>query len=243
VPDADGVDLMTAPIKAPKTTWVCDWTHWQSKPLPAAGVANEGFGMVKIKAGGAQREGRFFEDPMFYTNAVALVRESRLIPAAYWFLMPGRASAQAGLFYDMLNAFGVETWAAFLDVEQAGLSWTDVHRFALAWDRLTGGQQLNLYTSARFWGSLIGAPPDAASALFPFLEEAHWVSEDIRTDPARPYASQHAKGINPAWWNVNYGGWETADMLQFTDTALVQGMRTVASMYRGTQSELREALR
>jgi hypothetical protein len=231
VPDADGVDLMA---------WVCDWTHWQGVVLPAGRVADEGYAMVKIKAGGAQREGRFFEDPMFYQNAVALVNEPRLLPAAYWYLMPGRASAQAALFFDLLDPLAVSTWHAFLDVEQPGLTWHDVRRFADAWFRLTMGQSLALYTSKRFWATL-GVPVGERPAIT-FLEEAHWVNETTRNDVRRPYASQQAKAIDPAWWDVNYGGWQRASMIQFTDTALVAGVRTVASLYRGTKDQLREAL-
>jgi hypothetical protein len=222
------------------SVWVCDWSHWQGIVLPAQRVADEGFGMVKLKAGGAIKEGRYFEDPLFFNNAVALLNEHRLIPAAFWYLMPGRASAQAGLFYDMLNAFDVASWGAFLDAEQAGVTWTDIHRFAVSWYRLTKDRPLALYTSQRFWNTLGAIPP--VEVMFPFLEEAHWVPAAIREDTSRPYASQHARSINPAWWQVNYGGWETADMLQFTDRAMVAGKRTSASLYPGTWNRLRETL-
>jgi len=229
---------MTTP--APKTTWVCDWTHWQGMTLPAYGVANEGYGMVKLKAGGATSGGRFFEDPKFHENAIALVNEPRLLPGAYWYLMPGRATAQAGLFFDILNGYGVHTWAAFLDVEERGLSYADVRKFALAWERLTAGQPLALYTSRRVWETL-GNPSPGYNVLT-FLEEAHWVPETVRKDPARPYASQQARFIDRTWWDVNYGGWARADMIQFTDNALVMGKRTTASLYPGTQAQLRAAL-
>jgi hypothetical protein len=228
---------MTTP--APKTTWVCDWTHWQGMTLPAWGVANEGYGMVKLKAGGASAGGRFFEDPKFHENAIALVNEPRLIPAAYWYLMPGRATAQAGLFYDILAGYGVHTWAAFLDVEERGLSFADVRKFAIAWERLTAGQPLALYTSRRVWQTLGEVD---GNVFFRFLEEAHWVPEAVRKDPARPYASQQARFIDRTWWDVNYGGWGRANMIQFTDNALVMGKRTTASLYPGTQAQLRAAL-
>lgn len=220
------------------TVYICDWTHWQGKPLPASGVAGaEGFGMVKLKVGGSIRQGRFFEDPTFFDSAVALLDEPRLIPSAFWYLMPGRASAQAGLFYDLLSLVDLPSWAAFLDVEQDGLNWRDVERFRSAWSKLSK-RPLHLYTQRRLWERL-GAPVDLGQPMFPVLEEAHWVPASVRNDATKPYASQQAKGIDPAWWKVKYGGWAEANILQFTDTAMVQGVRTSASIYRGTQAELR----
>jgi len=222
------------------TVWVCDWTHWQGVVVPVKGIADEGYGMVKLKLGGSARDGRYFEDPMFFPNAVALLREPRLIPAAYWYLMPGRGAAQAGLMYSMLALVDHQTWATFLDVEHDGVTWRDVFQFAEAWTRLTG-RQMALYTRQNFWQQL-GAPIGLGADVFPFLEEAHWVSDAVRGDRNKPYASQQAKAIEDSWWSVNYGGWTQASMLQFSDNVMVQGKRTVASIYRGTKAELRAEL-
>lgn len=222
-------------------TWLCDWTHWQSITLPAPGVADEGFGCVKLKVGGATREGRYFEDPKFYDNAVALLAEPRLIPGAYWYLMPGRTVAQAALFYDMLSRVDLPSWGCWLDVEEPGLSWQDVLRFAWAWETLVPNKPLVLYTRKTHWTTL-KAPPGAGADVVPLLEQARWVPKTVRDNESKPYASQHYRHVLPTWWNVDYGGWKTAHILQFTDTARVQGKRTVASAFRGTKDELRAML-
>lgn len=222
------------------TVYICDWTHWQGKPLPAKGIAAEGFGMVKIKAGGASQEGPYFEDPTFLDSAVALTHTPTLIPGVFWYLVPGRVQAQAGLFCDMLSSVNLP-WAAFLDVEQGGLTWRDVHGFTLAWKALTNEQPLHLYTRRGFWETL-GAPVGMGAQMFPVLEEARWVPAAVRTNASRPYAGQQAKSIDPQWWMVNYGGHIRADILQFTDTALVQNVRTSASIFPGTQAQLRTLL-
>jgi hypothetical protein len=221
------------------TAWVCDWTHWQEVPCPARGIADEGYSMVKLKVGGAITEGRFFEDPMFFNSAIPLLNTPELIPAAFWYLVPGRARAQAALMYDLLDLVDLPSWAVFLDVEQPGLNWRDVLNFRDTWHQLTGGQQLNLYTRRAVWLAL-GAPVGAGKPAFPILEEARWVNDLWRRGGMTRYASEQAKGINPDSWKVNYGGWEEADLLQFTDYALVQGKRVSASMFRGTKAELRE---
>jgi hypothetical protein len=222
------------------TVWATDWTHWQGTPLPARQVANEGFGMVKLKAGGASREGWAYEDPTFQESAEALLDEPRLIPGAYWYLMPGHAHAQAGLFLDaLINTGAVEKWAAYVDVEQAGLSWFDFMFFADAWTSLTDGKKLSIYTSKRFWTANMEGH-NAASAC-PVLEEAHWVPEAVRKDPARPYASQQAKAIQLSWWTDGYAGWTPAG-IQFTDNALVAGKRNVAAQYSGSMADLKARL-
>lgn len=221
-------------------TYVCDWTHWQEIPCPADRIQTEGYGMVKVKAGGASREGRYYEDPLFQAS-MENVLGTGMEAAAYWYLMPGRPFAQAGLFTELINGVSVPTRVhAFLDVEEPGLIGADVTGFAMAWAQLTG-RQLNLYTSKRTWQTL-GVDPEEAAEWFPFLEEAHWVPSNIRNNSELPYASQQVKAIEPEWWTVKYGAWEVADMIQFSDNVRVQGKRTTASVFMGTRSELRTAL-
>lgn len=213
------------------TVWVTDWTHWQGKPLPAQQVASEGFGMVKLKVGGATREGWTFEDPTFLASAEALL-QTNMVPAAYWYLMPGRPKAQAGLLLDTLTKAGqVPEWGVYVDVEQAGLTWRDVDGFKEAWSGLTDGKQLSLYASRSFWERNISKDPP----LFDVIEEARWVPEAVRKDPARPYASQQAKAIPGDWWS---DGWAPAG-IQFTDYALIAGKRNVAAKYLGSVEDLR----
>jgi hypothetical protein len=219
------------------TVWATDWTHWQGVRVPAKQIADEGFGMVKLKAGGSSREGWSFEDPMFQENADALLAEPRLVPAVYWYLVPGHQHAQAGLFMDLLiNTGAVEKWAAYVDVEQDGLKWFDFMFFVEAWNAITEGKTLSVYTSKRFWTANMEGHD--GSRACPVLEEAHWVPEAVRKDPARPYASQQAKAIQPSWWTDGYVGWNPAG-IQFTDNALIAGKRNVAAQYLGSNEELR----
>lgn len=220
------------------TVWVCDWTHWQGKPLPAQQVADEGFGMVKLKVGGASREGWSFIDPTFLESAEALL-QTDMIPAAYWYLMPGNPHAQAGLLLDTLIRTGSDVaWGVYVDVEEKGLNWFDFMFFAQAWHDMTGGKPLSAYTSRRFWvaNMAAGATMDPAE-LCPVLEEAHWVPESVRRDPAKPYASQQAHFIPEEWWREENAAWKPAG-IQFTDYALVAGKRTVAAKYTGTVTQL-----
>lgn len=222
------------------TVWITDWTHWQGRPLNARAVADEGFGMVKLKVGGSANSWSF-EDPTFSASAASLLNEPRMIPSAYWYLYPDRPYAQAAMFYERLRSAGsIGLWATFLDVEQPGVNASHVRNFCDGWSRLTGGKRLSLYTSRYFYENNIG--PDRMAPLMPVLEDARWVSSTIREDPGRPYASQHARAIEPIWWTLGYGGWSGPDIIQFTDRALIDGKRNVASIYRGSRSELRNLL-
>jgi hypothetical protein len=61
-------------------------------------------------------------------------------------------------------------------------------------------------------------------------------------DPDRPYASHHGRAIDPNWFNVDYGGWRKAILLQHTNNALVAGKRVTASAFNGSKAQLRIAL-
>lgn len=225
------------------TVWVCDWTHWQGKPLPAQQVANEGFGMVKLKVGGSIKEGWTFIDPTFQESAEALFG-TNMIPACFWYLMPGNPHAQAGLFWDQLTKTpDAYAWGAYVDVEAAGLTWYDFIFFAEAWKGITDEKPLSIYTSRSYWLRNMTGPGSTyrAAELCPVLEEARWVSESVRRDVKLPYASQQAKAIDEVWWDVEYAGWAPAG-IQFTDNALVAGRRTSAAKYRSTVTQLGEAV-
>jgi hypothetical protein len=220
------------------TVWACDWTHWQGKPLPAEQVAAEGFGMVKLKVGGSIREGWSFIDPTFHESAEGLL-QTDMLPAAFWYLMPGNPHAQAGLFLDQLALTAdAYAWGAYLDIEQKGLTWYDFLFFVKAWHSMTNEKPLSVYTSRRFWiENMLGFQTESPAELCPVLEEARWVPEAVRKDPARPYASQQAQAILPGWWGIEYAGWKPAG-IQFTDNALVAGKRTSATKYPGTVTQL-----
>jgi hypothetical protein len=219
--------------------WVCDWTHWQGEPVPAERVKQEGYSLVKLKAGGAQREGWTFEDPTFFRSVLNC--QSVSLPfGAYWYLMPGRPIAQVGLFVDML--YRAELLANYflpvLDVEQPGVKFDDVRQFVRAWEDITG-RSLVIYTSKFKWTIELPRSVGESNWLgFGALEDAHWVAESVRNDTATPYASQQYHAVKPEWWDIAYGGWHGAAFLQFTDRALVANRRVPASAFRGTHDEL-----
>lgn len=227
------------------TTYVCDWTEWQGGICPAETIQREGFGMVKLKAGGSANRGWAFTNP-FFPDSASAVLATRMIPGAFWYLSPEKPHAQAGLFADLLFevSAGPSMWGCFLDVEQPGVEWGHVEAFANAWSGIVSLTPLAVYTRRSFWTKSVD-PTNAYDAAnrFPFLEESHWVSGAVRTNPETRYASQQYKAVDPEWWNVRYSGWPWADMLQFTDKALVAGQKTSASVYRGTPQQLRRHLR
>lgn len=246
-----------------KTMYLCDWT-WRQGVVPAATIEREGFGAVWLKAGGAttgdpengKRER--FVDPTFFEGARAL-STTAVLTGAYWYLTPGRLATQAGLFYDILleatrsKRHALRYIAPKLDVEEAGLTHEDTAEFVGCWDNVSARYPLVIYTNRTLWNKTLpvevrDAPGDRSGiALSPYLEEAHWVSESVRTDPKTPYASLQAKAINPEWWRLpygdgtakrfGYGGWASAKVLQFTNNALIAGKRQMASVFQGSQAD------
>jgi hypothetical protein len=222
--------------------WIADWT-WRQGVCPAAAIEREGFGVAKLKCGGAIKDGWTFIDPTFRESSKQ-VRTTGLIPMAYWFLMPGRGKAQAALFVEELElAYGsLDKVVAEIDIEfsgdaataQAGLTWQTVNEFMTAWYQLTGGKAIFVYTRKNFWEGMKPNPNDTRWFPFALLEEAHWVPPAVREDPKKPFASQQYKAVNSEWWNTNYWVWPRATILQFTNSASVAGKVTCASFYPGS---------
>lgn len=213
---------------------MCDWTEYQGE-LDAKRVAGEGFAGVWLKSSGRSKRGTtaatgFYLDPWFERNAAAL-RAERLIAGAYHYLVPGSPATQVGILYDHLTAVGGHRgWAVEVDAEEAGLKGSDIVAFCDLWLDLTNGYPLTVYTRRNLWESW-GNPPVMSSDVR--LHLARYVSAEIRQDGTKPYASQHAAGIDLSWMEPMAGMY--VDLLQFTDNALVSGRRTTASMARGTR--------
>lgn len=247
--------------------WYCDWT-WRQGVCPAETIASEGYELVWLKAGGATvgdatngwRE-RFL-DPTFLDSATAVSLTS-MVPGAYWYLVPGRTRSQAGLLYDLLLEASarmgrasdrVRGWAVKLDVEERGLTYRDAFQFVDTWRKISGDYPFFIYTNRNLWNLILPVGQrDLASdvsgyALSPYLEEAHWVAESARTDPAKPYASQQFNSVRPEFWSLawsdvyggrryGYAGWTEATALQFTNNALIAGKRQMAGCFRGSKGE------
>ena len=218
--------------------YICDWTEYQKVVCPAEDIEAEGFAGVKLKAGGSSSKGWHYVDP-FWERSAKAVLATKLLPLAYWYLSPQHPGGQAGTFIDLMT----DTDSKFipvLDVEHEDLNWNHVFRFFDVWTTVTS-QKLMLYTRKNFWTRHQMVP--SAIAWFPLLEEAHWVSESVRQDPLKPFASHQAKSVQGSWWNPGYGGYRAATLIQFTDNALVAGQRTCASVYIGSKDSLAKALR
>lgn len=237
--------------------FICDWSHWQGDLNPEV-VAREGFAAVKLKVGGAIKEGWSYLDPKFLGNAARLRAQPErswtgtppapLGRIAYWYLMPGNPVAQFGLLIDTLEKVGgYENWHVQLDVEQDGLAFNDIAAWTVAWNTYTDNTPFSIYTRRSFWLPRIDANASVMKGLAggwstPLLEEAHWVPQAVRVDPAKPYASQQVHSVKDAWWGVDYSGWPRAKFLQFTDNALVDGRSTTATLFNGTRAELMKVL-
>ena len=223
--------------------YIADWTHWQGGPAPARQIEGEGFGAIKMKVGGATREGWSFIDPVFERSALA-VAGTQLVPFGYWYLVPGMPIAQCGLYVDTLRKNNwkksghLDGWVCQLDVEQSGLGPSDVANFLQAWGDLTNDYPISVYTNATLWKKCTQNAVDGSSYTM-FLEEAHWVSDAIRNAEDKPYASHHFRGVQESWWDVDYGGWDKAVMLQFTNRALVAGKRVPCSYFKGDKDAFR----
>lgn len=224
--------------------YICDWTHWQGTVCPAGKIEEEGFRGIKLKAGGAAHDEWSFIDPTFHESAEQVQAFPGLQPLAYWYLVPGKPIAQAGLFVDLVREVntikpgGLEGWGMVLDVEQEGLTHIDVHNFLNAYDKITNQYPpIIIYTNRTLWEKCTkGMNGRFWSAK---LEEAHWVPQSVRHDPETPYASQQVKAVPAEWRNVNYGGWKYVSMIQFTDYALVAGKRVPCSAFYGNLDQFR----
>jgi hypothetical protein len=226
-------------------TYLCDWSKWQGGPVPAAKIAAEGFGGVWVKASGSAVNGPLDIDPMFLASVREMTKVGGpdLVLGVYHYLVPGFPAAQAALLVDLMELAMIRGKCMVkLDVEAAGLSPHDVERFIEAYQDLTShNERLWIYTNRNNWRQIFGSDNVYNADLHGcLLEEAHWVSENLRNNPATPYASQQVKGIDPTWGNVNYGGFKTAQMMQFTNSALIAGRRTTASVFPGTKEHLEE---
>lgn len=224
--------------------YICDWSHWQGDLNPKK-VEAEGFAAVKLKVGGAIREGWSFVDPKFRGNAKRLLNDTPALGRmCYWYLMPGQPVAQLGLLIDSLRGLGgVDGWHVQLDVEQDGLTSDDVSDWVVAWSRLTQDRPFSLYTRHSFWVPRIDARDGMLGGwCTPILEEAHWVPEAKRINPNEPYASQQVKHVDSSWFDVNYSGWKRATFLQYSNHVLVDGRTTDASMYVGSRIDFRKVI-
>lgn len=224
------------PPSQPKL-WGCDWT-WRQGVCPAKRIEEEGFTYVWLKASGAQAQGGYFEDPTF-NQSMESVLSTNLIPGAFHYLMPGRAGGQAAHFSDQMRRITGDDSTGImckLDVEQPGVTAQDIARFCEVWEDIEGRNPLWIYTNKHIW--TIKNQFGSIGHNNPLLEEAHWIAAEFRQPGMPATASEQYKKINPAWWETNYGGWPKASMIQFSNYALIAGVRQMASVFHGRKTDL-----
>ncbi len=128
-------------------------------------------------------------------------KRAGLTAYAYHYLLPGDPVAQASIF----RSASMSAQMALLDVEQVGLTFADVQRFAKAY-----APPLTIFTGRGFWASREFGDPDG-STIGPL-----WHSEYPNVLPT-PLDSAPE-------WHPGYGGWNEALFWQYTDKGVVPGI-------------------
>jgi hypothetical protein len=237
-------------------TYVVDVSEYQG-PVDFKRVEREGFGGAFIKASGSANKGWAYTDPMFERNVVA-VSDTALVRGIYHYLSPQHPRAQAALFselYEEACTWPGERWAPIVDIENWGVTPGTVDRFLDTWDKINPQRPLAVYSRQTFWDKFLGKYEMPRSAP---LITARWVMaqyrnvdpisgnrldvEDHRYSKDWQYASQQAKGLNESDLAVSYGGKTRADLVQFTDNALVDGTFMDCSVFFGNATQLEMVL-
>lgn len=218
-------------------TYIADVSEYQG-PLDMAGIQEEGFGAVFIKAHGSARNDRgpFYRDPMFAQNVIS-ASETKMVKGAYHYLHPDSPMAQAAMLWETMDVLG-PWWAPIVDIEDDRLNHMHVDRFLATWAKLSDKRTIVIYTRRLFWRDTMG---DLPLPPWVVLWDAHWVDTVIKHGDNTLYASQQAKYIDPFWWN-GYAGKGMVDILQFTDHARVQGRWMDCSLFRDSPQKLAELL-
>lgn len=182
-----------------------DIARYQGNPAPIKAIVKAGAGFIIAKA----TEGTGYVDPSFAKN-MALIKASTAVPGNYHFLWGGDGAGQCDHFLDTIGnpnglicAVDVETVRSGPDPEYA-----DVKAFVKRFRDKAPGHPLVLYTGAWFWTSRQFGNPDA-SALDLFLWNARYTGAKGPLD----------RITRAAGFRAGYGGWTTADIVQFTSLA------------------------
>lgn len=217
--------------------WGCDWT-WRNGICPAQRIQRDGLSYVWLKCTGSIKEGAYFSDPCFQASAERVLA-TNLIPGAYHYLMPGdTAGGQAAHFSDHIRSVTGDDsygWLAKVNIEHPGITTGDIMRFCEVWENIEK-RPLFIYSNRLIWTELNNF--GHAAQPNPYLEEAHWIANTYRQTTSPPSLEEQYKRVNEGWWSVNYGGWDKATMLQFTNYALIAGIRVSGSAYRGSKDDL-----
>ena len=155
-----------------------------------------------------------------------------MIPGAYHFLRSGSGAAQAQAFHARVSAHGGPAGLLIALDNEKDADYDTTRAFIAEWNRLSGNHPILMYTGSWWW-----KPKgwDGAS-LTPHLWHSRYVD-------GTGYASSLYEHVPESWWNPGYGGWATAEILQFTSHARVAGMSIDANAYRGSLDDLRALTR
>lgn len=213
--------------------------------LNIAQVQKEGFSFIAIKASGSKvaTKGDLYRDPKWFDN-VELANKTGLVKIGYHYLANNsytpQPATQAAMLWDAVTAAGHD-WAACVDVEDATVDISLLSGFLSAWDSLTDGMELVVYTDAGDWNR--AGLAEYKLPLWCRLWLAKWIPAAIRNRQWNPnqYASQQAHFIDPGAWDSSVGGAKPS-LLQFTNNALVAGQYMDADVFPGTKQQLKALL-
>lgn len=187
-----------------------------------AEAVNEGYAGFIIKSS----QGTWYQDPYFEGFAQAAIN-ANAIPGAYHWLENGNGAEQAQILHERVqNLGGPNGWLCACDCEDDS-DWNTVVDFFQAWNQLSGGHPLLMY-SGNWWWSERGW---TANQLTPYLWDSRYVS-------GSGYGSELYEQVPDSWWIPRYGGWTETTILQFSDKATIAGMVVDVDAFRGTTQEL-----
>lgn len=182
-----------------------------------AAVKKEGFEFVIAKVS----EGSAYVNPVWREFRDG-ARENDLLLIAYHYLTGEPAEAQAE---NLMSNLGDSQIPVMLDLEVGGGDLVHFRSLAEAIAARNGNVALS-YIPRWYWQQI--GSPDLAS--LPGLVASHYVS-------GAGFASELYPGDKSAFW-APYGGADPV-ILQFTDSAIVDGRRIDADAYRGAAADLR----
>lgn len=189
-------------------------------------VARGGITGAIIKA----TQGTGYVDPRYTANATG-ARKAGLVTGAYHFLTHGSATAQCDHFLG--NVGDPDGLLIALDVEQNGVTASDVTDWCTRWRELHPTHPLLIYCAHASWHQLTG---DLSGARYGHLWAARYPYAGTGTASALwKRASQKSPGLP-------WGGWTSWILWQYSDRADVPGVsgHCDVSVYAGTTSELAE---
>ena len=182
-------------------------------------------------------EGNGYVDPRYAAN-IAGMKANGILPGAYHFLVTDKYGATGAIQCDyFLSHIGDPTGLLVgIDIEtETNLSaqpgTREVVAFCQRWHQLHPDHPLLIYLPRWYW---------SAQAMSGNIAQygPNWQSRYLNTLHLAP-ASIY-KSVPSTWWALDFGGWSSVTLLQFTSTALINGIagNVDANAFQGTLTQL-----